>query len=93
MFIYVQPFFGIKESLHLSVLDSFFSGFFGILDSFFFGFFGILDSFFFGFFGILDSFFFGFFGINEPPSPSSSISSMKISIGVSTSLHSLESQK
>ena len=82
MFIYVQPFFGIKESLHLSVLDSFFSGFFGILDSFFFG-----------FFGILDSFFFGFFGINEPPSSSSSISSMKISIGVSTSLHSLESQK
>jgi len=65
----VQPFFGILESLHSSVLDSFFSGFFGIFDSFFFG----------------------FFGISEPLSSSSS--SMKISIGVSTSLHSLESQK
>ena len=78
----MQPFFGILESLHSSVLDSFFSGFFGIFDSFFFG-----------FFGIFDSFFFGFFGISEPPTSSSPSSSMNISIGVSTSLHSLESQK
>ena len=75
----MQPFLGIFESLHLFDFESSFLGFFGILDSFFLG-----------FFGILDSFFFGFFGINDPLSSSSSIN---ISIGVLTYLHSSESQK
>ena len=77
----MHPFLGIFESLHLLDFES------AIL-----GFFGILDSFFLGFFGILDSFFLGFFGINDPLSSSSS-SSINISIGVLTSLHSFESQK
>ena len=78
----MQPFLGIFESLHLFDFESSFLGFFGILDSFFLG-----------FFGILDSFFLGFFGINDPLSSSSSSSSINISIGVLTSLHSSESQK